>query len=97
MKKAILFLALACFFGQGRAEDMSFPIQSREIISPVYAIDRIYKSMQGPQSTREVTLGHKIETPELLWITGYRAHMVGPDGRTPQSQEFMCHRRGCAW
>jgi len=91
MKKTILFLALACFFGHGRAEEMSIPIQSREIMSPVYAINRIYKSMQGPQSTREITLGHKIETPELMWITGYRANMVGADGRTPQSQEFMCH------
>ncbi|MCP3912310.1 MAG: hypothetical protein GY713_15300, partial [Actinomycetia bacterium] len=29
--------------------------------------------------------------PELLWITGYRAVMVGADGSAPMAQEFMCH------
>lgn len=29
--------------------------------------------------------------PELLWITGYRAVMVGADGSEPMAQEFMCH------
>src|SRR5690606_29022197 len=29
--------------------------------------------------------------PELLWLTGYRAVMVGEDGETPMPQDYMCH------
>ena len=64
--------------------------QSLEILSPIYKIDRIYKSMKGPQSQKSVSLLEG-EPAELLWITGYRAVMVGPDGDSTQSQEFMCH------
>lgn len=66
------------------------PQRSLEILSPVYSVDGIYRSMTGPQETRPVSVlpGH---APELLWITGYRAEMVAADGVTPLSQEFMCH------
>ena len=64
--------------------------QSLEILSPIYKIDRIYKSMKGPQTKKSITLLEG-KPAELLWITGYRAVMVGPDGNSPQSHEFMCH------
>jgi len=64
---------------------MSAAVQSADmtkvVLSPVYTIDRIYKSMEGPQSS----------PPELLWITGFRTEMVGADGETPTLPEFMCH------
>ena len=59
-------------------------------LSKTYLVDRKYRSMMGPQSTQPVTL-LETETPELLWVTGFRAEMVGPDGQSPLSQEFMCH------
>lgn len=64
----------------------------REIIvlSDIYEIDRIYKSMKGPNSMQKLILS-KTDEPELLWITSFKAVMVGPDGSTPMSQEFMCH------
>ncbi len=64
--------------------------QSYEFLSPVYKVDRLYKSMTGPQSSTAFSILEK-DTPELLWITGYRSVMVGADGITPMPQEFMCH------
>ncbi len=46
--------------------------------------------MMGPQSTAEFSILES-DPPELLWITGYRASIVGMDGLTPMPQEFMCH------
>jgi hypothetical protein len=64
--------------------------RSTEVLSRTYTVDRKYRSMQGPQSTQEVRLDPS-PLPELLWITGYRAVMVGEDGSAPMPQEFMCH------
>ena len=61
-----------------------------DILTRTFDVDRVYRSMKGPQSTDEVRLLDS-EPPELLWITGYRAVMVGADGATPESPEFMCH------
>jgi len=61
-----------------------------DILSEPYTIDRIYKSMLGPQSVQVVGLW-PADPPELLWITGYRVVVVGDDGQSPVSQEFMCH------
>jgi len=66
------------------------PVETREVLSQVYEIDRIYKSMQGPSSTIGLVLD-SISSPELVWVTGYRAEVVGPDGVTPLPAELMCH------
>ncbi len=66
------------------------PVHQREVLSPVYKVDRKYRSMMGPQSSTEVRLGDP-KADELIWIVGYEATMVGPDGRSPRAQEFMCH------
>jgi len=66
------------------------PAQSIEVLSKTYTIDRKYRSMEGPRSTQPIILLNG-EPAELVWITGYRAVMVGPDGTTLASQEFMCH------
>jgi hypothetical protein len=66
------------------------PVWRRSILSPVYGIDRVYRSMEGPFSVKDFTLEDTAD-PELLWVTGYEAVMVEPDGTTSQSQEFMCH------
>lgn len=74
----------------------SFPAAARQVLSkqflsPVYTIDRKYRSMEGPGSLQKYFLGDPSSEPELLWIVGVRTEMVGEDGRTPQLPELMCH------
>lgn len=64
---------------------------SKQFISPVYTIDKIYHSMEGPSSVERITLGDPNGTAELLWVTGIRTEMVDADGTTPQLPELMCH------
>ncbi len=59
-------------------------------LSDVYEIKDIYRSMTGPSTMTEIKLLEG-EEPELIWITGFSAQMVEPDGKTLMSQEFMCH------
>ena len=65
-------------------------ILEKTFLSPVYHVDKKYRSMKGPQSTRILHLGNPDEE-QLMWITGYSARMVSEDGLSPMPQEFMCH------
>lgn len=61
-----------------------------EHVTPTYRVESLYPSMKGPAYTKmdlQLTDGE----PELLWIRGYEAVMVGPDGQAPKPQQFMCH------
>jgi len=66
------------------------PVQTQQILSKVYTIDKKYRSMEGPGSLQRIYLGSP-ENPELLWIVGVRTEMVGEDGKRPQLPELMCH------
>ncbi|TDI40715.1 MAG: hypothetical protein E2P02_16575 [Acidobacteria bacterium] len=66
------------------------PIRHQEILSDPYAVDDLFRSMEGPSSRRQLPL-YEVETPELLWITGYRAEIVDQEGVNSMPQEFMCH------
>ncbi len=66
------------------------PSERHEVLSQVYFVDKKYRSMMGPTSQQPVVLA-AIDPPELLWITGYRAVVVGEDGETEMPQQFMCH------
>jgi len=80
-------------FSTHAAEPIAVPaptLRSAQVLSKTYIVDRKYKSMAGPQSTQQLTLLSTVK-PELLWVTGFRAVMVGADGQAPMSQEFMCH------
>jgi len=65
--------------------------QSKQFLSPVYTIDKIYHSMEGPSSVERIYLGDPKAPSELLWVTGIRTEMVDADGTTPQLPELMCH------
>jgi cyclophilin family peptidyl-prolyl cis-trans isomerase len=65
--------------------------QTKQFLSPVYTIDKIYHSMEGPSSIDRIYLGDPNGPAELLWITGIRTEMVDADGKTPQLPELMCH------
>ena len=79
-RRALLFALLAGLLAP-KSSRSDVPGRTREILSPVYTVDRLYRSMTGPQSTRQLQLGEG-EEPELLWITGYEAVMVGRNGTT---------------
>ena len=76
--------------GDASPEQLADLTRSRTVYSEVYSIDRKYRSMMGPSSGQDVRL-LDVEPPELVWITGYEAEMVGPDGESPMAAEFMCH------
>jgi hypothetical protein len=69
--------------------EVRLPVHRRVALSPVFHIDQKFKSMLGPVSTGPITLSDGPR--EILWITSYRTRVVGPDGKSPASQEFLCH------
>jgi hypothetical protein len=90
---AVLVVALAAALAAPaageprRLDDGSWEL---DILSPVFTIDRKYRSMEGPFHGQMVALLETKE-PELLWITSYRVQVVSGDGASSVSQEFMCH------
>jgi hypothetical protein len=70
-------------------QSRGIPIYKKTFFSKAYEVDRIYKSMQGPQSTQRLTL--RAGPPELLWLRAYRTEIVGPDSDEPVAADFMCH------
>ena len=87
MRKLALLSIVAVFALSVSAQP---PVRTKQILSKVYTIDKIYRSMEGPSSVQRITLGDT-NSSELLWITGVKTEMVGEDGKTPQLPEFMCH------
>ena len=76
---------------KGKTYGDGIPIYRKEVLSPIYTIDRIYKSMVGPQSRqRPLSFGETGES-EVLWVVRYQSDMVGPDGEAELSPEFNCH------
>lgn len=73
---------------EGSAEG---PVETVRYLSPVYGVDALYPSMSGPSESELVRLVPWSESSELLWITGFRAQMVGADGDSPMPPEYMCH------
>jgi len=80
---ALSFVALGAFAADA-------PVITQQFLSPVYTINKIYRSMEGPGSQDKVYLGDP-KNPELLWIVDVKTEMVGEDGKTPQLPELMCH------
>jgi hypothetical protein len=64
-------------------------VYEKVLLSPVWDVEQIYRSMQGPSETDTFALGS--DKLELLWIVGFEATMVEPDGTSEAPQEFMCH------
>jgi hypothetical protein len=62
------------------------------ITTPVFEIDRRYRSMEGPHAEYDVRLdtGKAPGPHELLWWKGARIEVLDESGK-PIGQEFMCH------
>lgn len=86
----VIFLAAGRRSGEVEAERIAEATRQLTVLSDVYAVDRKYRSMMGPSSTRSMRLLDS-DPPELLWVTGYEAVMVGPDGHSEREQALMCH------
>src|SRR5437016_1230871 len=86
----LLFIALLALALPLAAENGA-PLHKKEVLSKVYTIDKIYKSMEGPSEVQQITLGDMANQPELLWVKSIRVDIVGEDGKTPARSEFMCH------
>lgn len=82
-------LALGC--GNQSATEGDLPVHRQVGLSPPLHIDRIFKSMEGPQAETDFRLGGG-GSRELLWITGYKTEVVDADGNPGEGlSEFMCH------
>ncbi|MEA2165375.1 MAG: hypothetical protein QOK37_3502 [Thermoanaerobaculia bacterium] len=90
MKRITLF-ATAAILITSAAFAAAPASRSKQFISPVYTIDKIYHSMEGPSSVERIFLGDPAGPAELVWVTGIRTEMVDADGKTPQLPELMCH------
>ena len=89
--KRLFFPAILIFSAAGLAAQQPAAIpRTKQFLSPVYRIDRKYRSEEGPWARESIRLGDT-GTHELLWITGMRTEMVGADAATPMLPEFMCH------
>jgi|GEM_PF-660568 len=83
-------LAIGSFALALSAAAADAPVITQQFLSPVYTIDKIYRSMEGPGNLDRIYLGDP-KSPELLWIVSVKTEMVGEDGKTPQLAELMCH------
>ena len=81
----VLLLGAAWKLQPGRAD----ALQTLEHLTPTYPVDKIYPSLQGPQYTNTSLLLTEGGPPELLWVRGYQALMVGADGWTAGVANFM--------
>lgn len=61
------------------------------ILSDVYTVDGLYRSMRGPVGVQKLLLGQPGKPPELLWITGYETTIVDVSGEKELDREFVCH------
>src|SRR4051794_729974 len=85
---ALALIAISLFALAAAAADA--PVITQQFLSPIYTIDKKYRSMEGPGSLDKLYLGDP-KNPELLWILSVKTEMVGEDGKTPQLPELMCH------
>ncbi|WP_130736886.1 hypothetical protein [Flavobacterium sp. J27] len=62
--------------------------QEYKMVSPTFLIDGIYKSMEGPKSSRYIQLS---QDDDLLWITGFEVEAIDAKTNASISKDFICH------
>lgn len=63
-----------------------------ELQSPIYPLDQVYMSMQGPRSNQPmIQLSSTAEPEETLWLTGVETNVIDATSLEPISNEFFCH------
>jgi len=83
--KSFLFEKLGIVNPNWKIENQA---ETYKMISPEFYIDGIYKSMEGPKSSKYVQL---TQDSTLVWLTGF--HVKALDSKTLQniSNDFICH------
>ncbi|WP_333875913.1 hypothetical protein [Flavobacterium sp.] len=67
---------------------VNHPSGTYKMISPEFYIDGIYKSMEGPKSSKYVQLS---QDSTLLWLTGFEVKALENQTSVPVSNDFICH------
>jgi hypothetical protein len=62
--------------------------ETYKMISPTFYIDGIYKSMEGPKSSKYVQLS---QDKKLIWLTGFEVKALDAKTLQPLSNDFICH------
>ena len=73
-----------------RRSRLSRGVWQIELLSAAHTVDRVYRSMHGPQERRRLQL-FEFDRRERVWITGCCLQVVAEDGVTPSSNRFTCH------
>lgn len=83
--KSFLFEKLGVVSPNWKVENKS---ETYKMISPEFYIDGIYKSMEGPKSSKYVQL---TQDSAVVWLTGF--HVKALDNKSMQniSNDFICH------
>lgn len=85
-----VLLVLLGLFGAGCQLDAADRASSLSFHSPPFQVADLYPSMLGP-IYENFELKLEDGKPELCWVTGFEADMVGEDIQERKSQEFNCH------
>lgn len=83
--KSFVFEKLGIVNPEWKVEDQS---ETYKMISPEFYIDGIYKSMEGPKSSKYVQLS---KDSTLLWLTGFEVKALDNKSLKYISNDFICH------
>jgi hypothetical protein len=61
------------------------------LLSPIFHIDKIYRSMTGPVAKYKEMPFDNYPDPQLLWLTDYSLQVTNETGGRVISNDFMCH------
>jgi len=59
-----------------------------QMTSPTFLLDGIYKSMEGPKSSRYIQLN---QNDSLLWITKFKVEAIEDETKAKISNDYICH------
>lgn len=83
--KSFIFEKLGIVNPNWKVENKS---ETYKMISPEFYIDGIYKSMEGPKSSKYVQLS---QDSTLLWLTGFDVKALDNTSMKHISNDFICH------
>jgi hypothetical protein len=83
--KSFLFEKLGVVNPNWKVENKS---KTYKMISPEFYIDGIYKSMEGPKSSKYVQL---TQDSSLVWLTGFHVKALDSKSLKYISNDFICH------
>ncbi|MDC7999203.1 hypothetical protein [Gilvibacter sediminis] len=87
--KAIVKTTLLAKLGLSGDWQVSYGARQTDFYSPLFYVDNIYTSMEGPKAMR----GFQINPTDssLVWVNGFETSVMAADGITELSKDFMCH------